>query len=84
MLLMGFQRHTCYLWGSNQVFSLFVDPISKMATMASDWHIYFQLLLKNGCSDLLQTCTDVPYGVLTKCCYFHVDPKFKMSTMAFD
>jgi len=33
-----------------------VDPKSNMVALASDWLTHFQLLLMNGCRDLLQTC----------------------------
>jgi len=33
-----------------------VDPKSDMAALASDWLTHFELLLKNGWRDLLQTC----------------------------
>jgi len=45
-----------FLLGSlPSVIIFLVDLKSKMAALASDWLSRFQLLLKNGCRNLLQT-----------------------------
>jgi len=48
----------------------FVDLKSNMASLTSDWLIYFKVIFKNGCRNLLQSCNTFPYEVLTKSCYF--------------
>jgi len=41
-----------------------------MAALASDLLTHFQLLLKNYKGIYSKLATNVPYEVLTKCCYF--------------
>jgi len=38
-----------------RILTFYVDPKSKMASLASDWPTHFQLFLKNSSRDLIQT-----------------------------
>jgi len=56
-----------------------------MAALASDWLIHFELLLKimaaGICSKL---ATNVPYDILTKCCYYLSRSKSSVAVLASD
>jgi len=75
-----------FLMGSRpSVFTFYVDPKSKMATLASDWLRHFQLLLKNGCMNLCQKLAQMfVMGSRPSVVTFYVDPKSKMATLASD